>query len=266
VILYVLLTHRPAPEVQAYLEDFERALPGRRCVVCYGGAREDFEGLRHLPDAFFVDDPALRNRDGQSYTEVLTLAWEQLVAPDPSVSYVHLMEYDHVVLASRYEAELLGVMAGERVGLLSPSCTDQTLANWPHAIDLLDDRELAERLQEISVRDQEVPSIWGGLGNGMTIGRQALEDFCRLAGDLSRYMEAYVPTVVYHLGYRVVDAPEGATLFDHVRFGPPYDREDAMQLALAGALALHPVKERATQQEVVAITDANRTHARSQAP
>jgi hypothetical protein len=255
LILYVLLTHRPAHEVLAYLEDFERVLPGRRCVVCYGGTREDFEDLRPVPDAFFVEDPALRTRAGQSYNAVLGLVWERLVAPGPSYACVHLMEYDHVVLSERYEAELLEAMAGERVGFLTPSCADHTQVNWCHGIDLLDDHELAERLQEISVRDQEVPSIWGGLGSGMTIGREALGDFCRRAGDLPRYMEAYVPTVIYHLGYRVLGPPEGATLFDHVRFGPPYEREAATRLARDGALALHPVKESALQHEVVAIAD-----------
>ena len=131
------------------------------------------------------------------------------------------------------------------MGLLAPSCTDHTLVNWPHGIDLLDDQEFEGRLREISIRDQDVLSIWGGLGNGMTIGRDALGDFCRLAADLPRYMEAYVPTVVYHLGYRVVGAPDSASLFDHVRYGPPYAQEDAMQFARDGALALHPVKDAA---------------------
>jgi hypothetical protein len=270
MILYVHLTHRPAPEVLTYLDDFQRVLPGRRCVVCFGGTREDFEGLRQTPDAFFVEDPALRSRAGQSYNEVLGLVHGRLVAPDSSYTCVHLMEYDHVVLSPRYEAELLEIMAGERVGLLAPSCADHTLVNWCHGIDLLDDHELAERLQEISVRDQEIPSIWGGLGNGMTIAREALEGFCHQAGDLSRYMEAYVPTVIYHLGYRVVGAPEGATLFDHVRFGPPYEREEAVRVARDGALALHPVKERVTQQEIVAVADTNprydRDNARPQSP
>jgi hypothetical protein len=258
LILYVLLTHQPAPEVQAFLDDFERVLPGRRCVVCYGGTRDDFEGLGHSPDAFFVDDPALRRRAGQSYTQVLELVYERVVAPDPAYSCVHLMEYDHVVLSPRYEDELLAIMAGARVGLLAPSCADHTLVNWCHAIDLLDDHEFTKRLREISVRDQDDPSLWGGLGNGMTIGREALDEFCRRAGDLSRYMEVYVPTVIYHLGYRVLGAPEAATLFDHVRFGPPYGREEATRLARHGAVALHPVKERTVQQEVVAIADANR--------
>jgi hypothetical protein len=259
VILYVLLTHRPAPEVAAYLEDLERVLPGSDCVVCYGGTREDFEGFAGWPNALFVDDPALRRRAGQSYTKVLGLVHERLVAPNPAYTCVHLMEYDHVVLSPRYEAELLEIMSGERVGLLAQSCADHSMVNWCHGIDLLDDHELEGRLREISVRDQDVLSVWGGLGNGMTIGREALEEFCRRAGDLSRYMEAYVPTVIYHLGHRVVGAPESATLFDHVRFGPPYGREEATRLAGNGAVALHPVKERTVQQEVVAIADANRS-------
>jgi len=253
VILYVLLTHRSASEVRAYLDDFEHVLPGRRCVVCYGGTRDDFEGLRDTPDALFLDDPSMRHRTGQSYTKLLGLIHEQFVVTDPSYTCVHLIEWDHVVLSSHYESELLGIMAGERVGLLAPSCADHTFVNWRHGIALLDDHELTHKLREISVRDQDVPSIWGGLGDGMTIGRDALEEFCRQGGDLSRYVEAYVPTVIYHLGYRVLGAPETATLFDHLRFGPPYAREEATRLARDGALALHPVRDRAIQREVMAI-------------
>jgi hypothetical protein len=258
VILYVLLTHRPAREVAESLDDFERVLPGRRCVVCFGGTREDFEGLRDNPDALFIEDPALRRRAGQSYNAVLALVWERLIAPDSTFSHIHLMEYDHVVLSPRYEAELLGIMAGERVGLLAPSCADHTSVNWPHAIDLLDDPEFERKLDEISTRDQENPSIWGGLGNGMTIRRDALEDFCRAAADLPRYMEAWVPSAVWHLGYRVTGAPGDAALFDHVRFGPPYEREEAVRLAREGALALHPLKERAAQRDAVLAADESR--------
>jgi hypothetical protein len=254
VILYVLITHQPATEVQAYLEDFERVLPGRHIVVCYGGTRDEFDRLTVSSKALFVDDPALRRRAGQSYTRVLGLVYERLVAPDPAYSCVHLMEYDHVVLSPRYEAELIQIMSAERVGLLARSCSDLTFVNWCHSIDLLDDHELMERLQDISVRDQDVLSLWGGLGTGMTIGREALEAFFRLAGDLSRYMEAYVPTVVYHLGYRVLDAPEDATLFDQVRFGPEYGLDEATQIARNGALALHPVKDRTIREALIAAT------------
>jgi hypothetical protein len=252
VILYILLTHQPPPEVQAHLEHFERVLPGRRTVVCYGGAPDDFDDLTVSSETLFVDDPALRRRGpGQSFTRVLTLVHERLVAPDPAYSCVHLVEWDHVVLSPRYEDELLQIMSDERVGLLARSCADHTFVNWCHSIDLLDDPRLVARLQEISVRDQVAPSVWGALGTSMTIRREALEKFASRAGDLSGYQESYIPSVVYHLGYRVTGAPEGSTLFDHLRYGPAYGMEEATALARQGALALHPVKDPAVREAVV---------------
>ena len=251
MILYVVLTHQAAPDVHAHLEDFARVLPGRRTVVCHGGTRADFDELDESVDALFVDDPSLKRRTGQSYTELLTLVNERFVEPEPAVSCVHLLEYDHVALSERYEEELLRGMFGERVGLLAADCADHTAVNWCHGIDLLDDRELEDRLRSISVRDQDTPSIWGGLGAGMTIARDALADFCRQAGGLSRYVEAYLPTVVYHLGYRVLDARELTAAFDHVRIGPSYALDEAMSAARRGALALHPVKDPAVQHALV---------------
>jgi hypothetical protein len=261
VILYVLLTHQPASEVHAYLEDFERVLPGRPTVVCHGGARPDFDELDGSVDALFIDDPSLRRRLGQSYTQLLTEVHDRFVEPEPAFASVHLMEYDHVVLSPRYEEELTQGMSGERVGLLAADCVDHTAVNWCHGIDLLDDRELEDRLREISVRDQNTPAIWGGLGAGMTMGRSALEGFCRRAADLSRYFEAYLPTTVYHLGYRVLDARAVTAAFDQVRLGPPFELDEGIRAAREGALALHPVKDPAIQHAVVdvAVGSANAT-------
>ena len=256
MILYVLITHLPASEVHAYLEDFERVLPGRRIVVCHGGLREDFDELDASVDALFIEDPSLRRPLGQSYTQLLTQVNDRFVEPEAALTCVHLMEYDHVVLSPRYEEELTEAMSGDRVGLLAADCADHTAVNWCHGIDLLDDREMEERLREISVRDQTMPAIWGGLGNGMTIGRDALERFRRQAVGLSRYFEAYLPTTIYHLGYRVSDAREVTTAFDHVRLGPPYGSDEAMRAARRGALALHPVKDPAVQRAVVDVARA----------
>jgi hypothetical protein len=256
MILYVIITHRSPDEVCAHLEDFARVLPGRRVAVCYGGTREDFDVLDVPAEKLFIEDPTLRQRIGQSYTSMLGLLHDRLIGPEPALRYLHLIEWDHVVLDPTYEVQLLDLMSDQHVGLLAKCCADHTDVNWCHSIDLLDDRELRELLEDISVRDQDIPSIWGGLGNGMTISRSALEEFCRRAGGLSRYNEAYVPTVVYHRGYRVLDAPASATLFDHLRFGPDYGREEAVRLAGEGALALHPVKDPALRRELLSAVPA----------
>lgn len=251
MILYVLITHRPAGEVHAYLEDLERVLPGRHTVVCYGGTRADFDELDDSVDALFIEDPSLRRPLGQSYSQLLTAVNDRFVEPEPAYRCVHLLEYDLVVLSPRYEDELLQGISGERVGMLAADCADHTAVNWRHGIDLLDDRELEDKLRDISVRDQRLPSIWGALGVGITIGRDALQDLRRQAGDLSRYFEAYLPTTIYHLGYKVLNARESSAIFDHVRYAPPYEPEEARHAAREGALALHPVKDRAAQRELV---------------
>ena len=73
---------------------------------------------------------------------------------------------------------------------------------------------------------------------------------------MSRYFELYLPTVIYHLGYRVLDAPPSASLFDHLRYGPDYDLDEAVGLAAAGALALHPVKDPAVRRELLSAVPA----------
>jgi hypothetical protein len=256
VILYVVITHQPPDEVRSHLEDLERVLPGRRVAICYGGTERDFDALDVTAETVFIDDPSLRRTLAQSYTQLLGAVYERLVAPDPACRWVHLIEWDHVILSARYEAQLLDVVSTERVGLLARHCADHTFVNWCHSIELLDDRELEQLLTAISVRDQDVPSLWGGLGNGITIGRSALEELCLRAGRMSRYFEVYLPTVIYHLGYRVLDAPPSATLLDHLRFGPDYGMEEAVRLAGEGALALHPVKDPAVRRALASAAPA----------
>lgn len=256
MILYVVITHQPPDEVRSHLEDFERVLPGRRAAICYGGTRKDFDALDVAAETLFIDDPTLRRTVAQSYTQLLGAVYERLVAPDPACSCVHLIEWDHVILSPRYETELLDIVAGEGVGLVARHCADHTFVNWCHSIELLDDRELEQLLTAISVRDQDVPSLWGGLANGIAIGRSALEELCLRAGHMSRYCEVYLPTVIYHLGYRVLDAPASATLFDNLRVGPDYGMEEAIRLAGEGALALHPVKDPAVRGALLSAVPA----------
>src|SRR3954471_21881354 len=132
MILYVVITHRSPGEVRAHLEDFARVLPERRVVVCYGGTREDFDVLDMPAEKLFIEDPTLRQRIGQSYTSMLGLLHDRLIAPDPTLRYLHLIEWDHVVLHSDYEAQLLDLMSDQHIGLLAKSCADHTDVNWCH--------------------------------------------------------------------------------------------------------------------------------------
>jgi hypothetical protein len=240
-LLYLVLTHRPADEVGVHLAALERALPGRRFAVLYGGTRAEFERVA-APAKAFVDDPSLRGDREQSYTELWRTAYEAFVAPRPEVSLVHLIEHDHAIADERYERELLRVVAATRADFLGGICVDRTDTNWWHSVRLLDDDELRALLTRISVRGEAEPRLFGGIANAVTMSRAALTAFAQLEGHLDRYCEVYVPTVLHHLGFEVADACVISTIFDRIRWTPPYDAAEIEALP-PDVLAIHPVKD-----------------------
>lgn len=241
-ILYLVLTHRPPDEVAQHLAALERALPGRRFAVCYGGTEADFELLDVAAKAF-VADPSLRGPIGeQSYVDVLCTAYESFVAPDPDVELVHLIEHDHAIVDARYERELLRVLDATGADFLGGICVDRTFTNWWHSVALLDDAEWWSFLRELSVRDEDEPRVFGGIADAVTIRRAALEAFARLPRHLHRYCEIYVPTVLHHLGFTLGDASAISTIFDLIRWTPPFEEEEIAALS-EDVLAIHPVKD-----------------------
>ena len=241
-LLYLVLTHRPPDEVALHLAALERALPGRRFAVCYGGAEADFERL-DVPAKAFVADPSLRGPIGeQSYVDLLSTAYASFVAPDPAVEFVHLIEHDHAIVDERYERELLRVLDATGADFLGGICVDRTYTNWWHTVTLLDDAEWWDFLREISVRDKDELRVFGGIADAVTIRHAALEAFATLPRHLHRYCEVYVPTVLHHLGFTLGDASAISTVFDLIRWTPPFEEEEIAALP-ADVLAIHPVKD-----------------------
>jgi hypothetical protein len=241
-ILYLVLTHRLPEEVALHLAALGRALPGRRFAVCYGGTEADFERL-DVPAKAFVADPSLRGPMGeQSYVELLRIAYESFVAPDPEVELVHLIEHDHAIVDERYERELLRVLAATGADFLGGICVDRTYTNWWHTVALLDDEEWWSFLREISVRDEDELRVFGGIADAVTFRRAALEAFATLSRHLHRYCEVYVPTVLHHLGFTLGDASAISTVFDWLRWSPPFDSDELAALP-DEVLAVHPVKD-----------------------
>ena len=238
----MVLTHLPPDEVGRHLDALGRALPGRRFAVCYGGPADAFDAL-DVPAKAFLDDPSLRGPIGeQSYVQLLRTAYDAFVAPDPSVETVHLLEYDHAIVDERYEREIRRVLDRTGADFLGQICVDRTYTNWWHSVRLVDDDELWQFLADITVRDEDELRLFGGIANAVTIGRAALEAFAHLPRQLDRYCEVYVPTVLHHLGFTVGDASEVSTVFDWIRWTPPFDADEIRALP-DEVLAVHPVKD-----------------------
>lgn len=238
-----VLTHLPHEQVQAGIELLEAVSPDALFVICYGGQRSEFERVV-VEHKLFVDDPTLRGPEQhlQSLTRVFEALWWTYLRADESVDSLYLIEYDHLILDPRFEQHLSELAARTGADLLGKTCADRTATNDEHYIRFRRDARLLAHLHRLSVREDR-SRIFGCLGDGMWISRRALEAYVDLGDHPSCYCETYVPTLLHHLGFRVVDVDAHSDLYREVRWTPPFSVQDVIARLEGGTPFIHPVKD-----------------------
>ena len=114
--------------------------------------------------------------------------------------------------------------------------------NWSHYLRARNDAELNAFIERISRRDD--PGVrFGCLGTGLLFRRDAFAAFCTLDDPPSSYFELFVPTVVHHLGFDVVDMDAVADLYMAIRWLPEFDVASAIDEKRAGRTFVHPFKQ-----------------------
>lgn len=254
--LTVVLTHVDAATADEQLLLLQRIAPGQRLAMCHGGARPDYDAIA-FADKAFVDDPTLRGaaRSLQSYHLTFDAIWEHWVRDDPSLDAVYVIEYDHLVLRGDYAQRLAGIAAETGAGLLGKEAGVRTGTNWEHYGRFRRDPALLDHLRRVSVREDPA-RMYGVLGDGMWLTRGALADYVAVEDHPPCYGELYVPTLLHHLGHRVVNLDAHDDLYDHVRWDPPYTPDQVRALHAAGATFAHPVKDLGVWREVAATAAA----------
>lgn len=242
--LTAVLAHLPAAEVHERFALLRAVAPDARFVLCYGGPAEEFPRIE-LDDKLFIEDPTLRGQAQhlQSLTSTFAALWETYVAGDDDIDAVYLIEYDHLVLDPDFEQRLRDLAAETGADLLGKNCADRTSTNEEHYIRFRRDPGLQAHLRAVSVREDR-ERIYGCLGDGIWISRAALEAYLGVAEHPPCYCEVYVPTLVHHLGFRVVDVDAHGDLYRDVRWLPVFTPAEALARAADGAVFLHPVKDR----------------------
>jgi hypothetical protein len=240
-VLTVILTHLGAPLVERQIAALRALAPGSRFVLLHGGQRADFEQLSE-PDAVFIDDPTLRGPHyDKSANDQLTAIYEHWVSADPSIELIYIIEYDHLILRGDFEQRLEELAARSPAGLFAKHASVRNDSNWSHHLRLRGDARLNDYIASISRRDD--PGIrWGCLGTGLLLRREALEAFCALASPPPLYIELFVPTVLYHLGFDIADVDALGDLYSAVRFLPEMSSEEVMAAQRAGRVFAHPFK------------------------
>jgi hypothetical protein len=241
--LNAIVTHLEAEHVHESLGFLHVLSEDARFVVCHGGDREQFKRIE-VASKIFVDDPTLRGpaRHLQSWTRIFELVWDEYFTMDPGLDSLYLFEYDHLVLARGFEARLRELAAATGADFMGKNCVDRTSTNWEHYVRFREDERLLAHLRALSVRDDR-ERLFGCLGNGMWLSRGALKAYVEVGRHPPCYCETYVPTLLHHLGFRVVDVDAHGDLYRYVRWLPIFSAEEAIELALAGAVFVHPVKD-----------------------
>ena len=240
--LNAVITHRPADETEQDLRALRELAPGSRFVVCYTGPRSEFE---RLEDAILLDDGWLAGapRSYQSYHGVFAALAEH------SFDALYLIEYDHLVLDPGFEDALIDLAERTGAGFMGKNCVLRNGTNWPHYTRFRRDPELLEHLRRISTRDDPTV-LFGTLGSGMWLSRDAFDSYLSLDAHPHSYGELYVPTVLHHLGHRLVDIDAFSDLYRHVRWEPEYELPEIIGLADDGVTFVHPVKSAASRAQV----------------
>ncbi len=241
--LHAFISHLGGREVAQGVELVHAVAPDARVVVFHGGRREQF-GQIALEDKVFLEDPDLRGppRHLQSWTEVFEQAWEGWVRDDPAWDSLYLFEYDHLILHPDFEARLRELADTTGADFMGKNCVERTGTNWEHYIRYRADPVLLEHLRRVSVREDPT-TLYGCLGNGMWLSRSALAAYVGVAHHPRCYNETYVPTLMHHLGMRVVDVDAHSDLYRWVRWVPEFTSPEVMQIAADGGAFVHPVKD-----------------------
>jgi hypothetical protein len=240
-VLAAILTHLDAHLVREQLSYLRELSPGSRFVACYGGAPE--ESARLDGEAvLLINDPALRGAHfDRSLNDTLRTVYTHCVENDSTIEWVLFIEYDHLILQADWETPLLGLAETSNGGLLAKNASPRNDSNWPHYLRIRGNRELDDFIARISVRDD--PGVrWGCLGTGMLLRREALAAFCSLEELPGFYVEMFVPTVIYHLGFDVVDVDSLGDLYAGIRWQPELSLDEVRELKCLGRVFAHPFK------------------------
>jgi hypothetical protein len=238
-----VLTHLPAEQVHERMRLLNAVSPGARFVVCYGGEPREFEKIE-LENKLFIDDPTLRGPEQhlQSLTLSFEALWSSYFRDDDSTESLYLIEYDHLILGAQFETHLRDLATVTGADFMGKNCIDRSATNDEHYVRFRRDQRLLCHLRKLSVRED--PSrIFGCLGDGMWISRQALGSYLDVRQHPPCYCETYVPTLLHHLGFRVVDVDTHSDLYRDVRWMPAFDANEVIARCREGTLFMHPVKD-----------------------
>jgi hypothetical protein len=197
------------------------------------------DGFNFQINAILNDLPELRKRDNQrekqSYTGIFRAMAEAVRSNAPD--FIHLCEYDHVVLVPDLNERQMMEMQREQADVMGHMLV--RMDGSAHYFQLYHESEpgFAEYWKHLSVReDKQV--VLNMFGSGSMWTREAFLAVSDRLQEMPCYLETYLPTLAHHLGYRVRCWDESRHLLSNL---PSRDINERNALD-KGCWTVHPLK------------------------
>jgi hypothetical protein len=146
-----------------------------------------------------------------------------------------------LILSPRFEQELEALADRSDAGLFAKCVSTRNDTNCPHFTRSRQDDGLNRFFEEISQRDD--PTVrWGCLGDGMLIRRDALQAVAAVSDPPHGYMEMFIPSLVHHLGFELLDVDAISDLYTQLRWRPAFTVKEALAAKRAERTFMHPFK------------------------
>jgi hypothetical protein len=238
-VMNIVLTHQGGAHFRRLMQKWGGVSQMESVWIAFGGSKEEFD-LLDFPRKVFIDDPDLRKvdnqRDKQSYTGIFRGMAGAVKSNAPD--FIHLCEYDHVVLIPDLNARQMAEMKREQADVMGHMLV--RMDGSGHYFQLYHESEpgFAEHWKNLSVREDK-RAVLNMFGSGSVWTREAFLDVARRPQEIPCYLETYLPTLAHHLGYRVRCWDESRHLLSNL---PSPSINEGIAVA-KGCWTVHPVKQ-----------------------
>ena len=238
-VMNIVLTHLGGAHFKRLMDRWSHVSSPESVWVAFGGSRSEFD-LLDYPRKVFIDDPGLRKsdnqRDKQSYTGVFRAMTEAIRSFSPD--FIHLCEFDHVVLVPDLNARQVEEMTREQADVMGHLLV--RMDNSGHYFHLYheSDERFAPFWERLSLREEK-GVVLNMFGSGSMWTRQAFLAVASKAEEIPCYLELYLPTLAHHLGYRVRCWRESMHMISNL----PSSMINLETAVRRGCWTIHPIKD-----------------------
>lgn len=239
-VLTVLLCHASNESIQALIRWWQKNTSiGNDLLIAHGGKQSDFDSLE-WEKKVWISDSQLRTRDHQrekqSYQGVFQAAATYLEQHE--YAYIYFAEYDHLPLSPKLFEQAIEYLEYNSADVLGHCLKRVDSTSNPHFLLHKYDTKFSNYWHTISQR-QNQKVVLSMLGTGQLWRITPFVQVAKLKPPCAIYLELFIPTAAYHLGYKV--APHDNNV--HWVSSNNYTLSILNRAQKEGVLTIHPIKK-----------------------